>query len=265
MLTSELRVADFGELLRNCPRGAFRTAIDGGAGAGDTARKMLGNGVEMVHAFEPFPNNHRFFDADPKIRLHKLALGCESGTGRFSVASVVGENTPGWEDRVGYSSVGRLLGGGLRERARSLFRRSLKVKVVRADEIVDWADFVKLDLQGGEYDAICGMSGFLGDVKLMWVELISDMRIVDALADAGFELFSSELLFSTWSDWHDQNLQKSRTALASIGVEYHFGWRNRPWEDFKCEFADMKKFGLIQTDIVAVNPAFEGVYGEIVK
>ena len=55
-------------------------AIDGGAGSGSTARQMIRHLApgQRVHAFEPFPGNHRFFKPEETgIVLHPYALAAQ--------------------------------------------------------------------------------------------------------------------------------------------------------------------------------------------
>ena len=105
----------FGPLLK-----AYRTAgisldsaIDGGAGSGNTAEAMLPHLDGFVYAFEPFPGNHRFFEGcDERIKLISHALAERHKTMSFRVASVVGEDSDwGRRGMQGYSSLGRLVTG----------------------------------------------------------------------------------------------------------------------------------------------------------
>ena len=242
----ELRVEDFLPLLDGC-----RSALDGGAGAGDTAREMLAAGVLQVDAFEPFPGNHRFFDPeDTRITLHKFALGETPGAARFEVPSTVKEGTPGWEERVGYSSLGRLKSWSPSELKRMGRNRVVQVQVVRADDIVEHADFIKLDLQGGEFAALKGMKRLLASAKVVWVEFAGDLRVLDMLEE--FELYTTELLFDKWTAWHEANLVLNRQKDSSLGVPFYFAWHGK-WSKFKDQYQDLRKNGLIQTDIAAVR------------
>lgn len=244
-MIQQRRVESFTELLDT----SFEVALDGGAGSGSTARQMISAGVSHVHAFEPFKGNHRFFDDNPAITLHKTALGSKRGKANFYVSSTVKTGTPGWEGHEGYSSVGML-----RRRTPLQWLKPgffSKVPVVRADDVVERADFIKLDLQGGEADAFSGMQRLLSGARMLWVELISDMRILDAIERAGFEVFSTPLLLY---DYHTiEGVDVFKESPSSTGLTYLHAWKREPWRDFRSEFTAMKSKGLIQTDILALR------------
>ena len=145
----------------------LENAIDGGAGAGHTAKQMLPHLDGMVFAFEPFPGNHRFFEGcDPRIVLIRKALADANGSMPFRVGSVVSADSEwGRKGMEGYSSVGMLVEEPQPD--------DLTVEAVRGDEAIPTGtriDFVKLDLQGGELDALKGMTGLLPEIPLLWVE-----------------------------------------------------------------------------------------------
>ncbi|MEO0692332.1 MAG: FkbM family methyltransferase [Pseudomonadota bacterium] len=240
------RVRSFTEVLTpDC-----KIAIDGGAGYGSTAKEMLGAGVAHVHAFEPFEGNHKFFDDDDRITLHKTALGAHNGRGSFKVPETVKEGTLGWEDKVGYSSAGALESDTIKTWNPFDKRRS-HVDVVRADDVVDHADFIKLDLQGGEPDALAGMPRLLSTASVLWVELIANVDIVATMTDAGFQTFSTPLLLQ--ADHSVDGVEVFDEIPSSMGIPYLVAWKSEPWGDFATEFTTMKKRGLIQTDILGLR------------
>lgn len=70
--------------------------------------------------------------------------------------------------------------------------------MVRMDEdLTATPDFVKLDLQGGELEAIKGMGRFLSDVKVLYVEaqLNMDNDACQYLAENGFNIFFDKFQF----------------------------------------------------------------------
>lgn len=234
----------------------FRNFIDGGAGMGTTARSMLRFLPEKghVYAFEPFSGNWRFFKEEEKaIILFKAALSDQSARKHFHVSSVVKEDSEwGRRGSVGYSSVGYLV-------ERPLSPNDVVVPCVRADEMVpagETVDFVKLDLQGGEFNAIRGMESLLENVKVMWVEYGGQDGLIEYLYDLGFILFDTEYMFmgnKSDSLMNQFRITKDNVPL-SIGTTAWFGTRTRPWRSFEEEFTSCKqKFGLIQTDLVCVN------------
>ena len=133
------------EVMRRC-MGADSLGIDGGAHQGEFLRQMLRVAPRGRHyAFEPLPVFAEELEQGfPSVRVRPWALGKESGTASF--CHVI--NDPGYS--------------GLRERTYDRpdpELRNLEVRVVRLDDVLDEGDapaFIKLDLEGGEYDALLG-------------------------------------------------------------------------------------------------------------
>lgn len=129
-------------------------ALDGGGGSCVTAKQMA-NHLELgskIYVFEPFPGNHRFFNpSETQITLMRSALAAENGSMAFRVSSVVDENsTWGKKGMAGYSSVGYLVTGQPTE-------SDILVECVRADDVIPETaniGFIKLDLQGGEFELL---------------------------------------------------------------------------------------------------------------
>src|SRR5690606_38018073 len=161
-LMSDLRLKSFEKVLRayTVAGGSLGDIIDGGAGAGLKSKAML---AEMppgtiYHAFEPFPGNHRFFqNLDEHIRLIPKALAEQRKPSAFRGSSrVQADSHWGQQNMEGYSSVGRLVDKDV--------PGAFEVSCVRADEEIaeiSRVGTVKLDLQGGELNALQGMTRFL--------------------------------------------------------------------------------------------------------
>jgi FkbM family methyltransferase len=235
----------------------LRGGIDGGAGSGSTSRQMLRympNGGN-VHAFEPFPGNHRFFtDKDDKrLVLHKLALADEPKPMKFSVPSVVqADSVWGQRGMAGYSSVGYLTDTPIKG------AQVYTVDCARADDIIgadDPVDFVKLDLQGGELNALKGMPRILSQVRLMWVEFTGQKGLTDFLNDKDFVLYDTEYFFMgapTERALDIFEVSKENVPL-STGATAWFGFKKGQWQDHATEFYEYRReFKLIQTDVVCV-------------
>jgi FkbM family methyltransferase len=133
------------EVMRRC-LGADALGIDGGAHRGEFLRQMLRVAPRGRHyAFEPLPGfAEELEQAFPSVRVRAWALGKASGTASFCHVL----NDPGYS--------------GLRERTYDRPDPELQkfdVKVVRLDDVLEEDDapaFIKLDLEGGEYDALLG-------------------------------------------------------------------------------------------------------------
>ena len=234
-------------------------AIDGGAGAGHTASRMLEHLTDgTVYAFEPFPGNHRFFDkTDSRVVLIKKALAAENRRMRFHVPSVVPAGSS-WGDgsMEGYSSLGFLVD----DRDADEVVETIEVEAVRADDVIDRAvDFVKLDLQGGELDALRGMSGLLSQVSLMWVEYTGQEGLLDYLSEQGFLVYDTEyFLWGEPSDRARRMFHVSREGVPlSTGQTTWTGFKKTRWQGFEEQFHEFKReISLGETDFVCVNSRY---------
>ncbi|MFN4025439.1 MAG: FkbM family methyltransferase [Hyphomonas sp.] len=234
--------------------------IDGGAGSGITATEMLSvlDAETRCFAFEPFPGNHRFFEGlDPRIILIKKALAETDRTSQFFVHSVVGEESK-WRGGgfKGYSSVGYLT--EQTGRAGEYYN----VECVRADQEIPGdrqVGAVKLDLQGGELNALRGMTKLFPNVKVMWVEYSGQAGLADFIEESGFMLFDTTYMFvgdCTEEARQIFNVTKGDVAL-STGRKAWFGTKKSAWKNYEAELADFKKrFGLVQTDLVCINRTY---------
>jgi FkbM family methyltransferase len=121
------------------------TFVDGGAYDGDTIRSFLArqeSRFEAIHAFEPDPSNYArlaaFVEGLPpplaaRIRIHAAAVGNRAGVVRFHATG----------DRSASAAVDG----------------DVDVRVVRIDDAIDVRDapaYLKLDVEGGERDALEG-------------------------------------------------------------------------------------------------------------
>jgi FkbM family methyltransferase len=175
-LMSVKRISSFESVLAAYKKSGIdlHNALDGGAGSGATARAMLKHLSEDAHiyAFEPFPGNHRFFiDADHRIELIPKALAESNKIMPFYVSSTVAEGSAwGKIDMAGYSSVGYLAEIDCTNNS-----KCIKVDCIRADEVISkniHIGFIKLDLQGGELNALKGMPRLLSTASLFWIEYL---------------------------------------------------------------------------------------------
>jgi FkbM family methyltransferase len=252
---SKRNVSGFQDLLAAYGRAGFEleNAVDGGAGAGGTAKNMLPHLSGDIYAFEPFPGNHRFFDdLDPRIRLSPCALTEAPRTQSFRVRSVVEPDSAwGKRGRAGYSATGRLVGDDQ--------EGDYTVECVRADDAIDESvriDFIKLDLQGGEIDALRGMPRLLSQAHFLWVEYTGRSPLVEYLAEDGFRMFDTEYLFygrPTAAARKHFRVSQPRITLTTGRTAWE-GFRKTPWPDYVAEFQRQREAsGVVQTDLVCVK------------
>lgn len=234
--------------------------IDGGAGAGTISRRMLKtlHPSRNIYAFEPFPGNHKFFRPEEnQIKLIKKALAETTCRRTLKVHSVVSKDSPwGKEGYEGYSSIGYLSKGS------SPQGLDVEVECTRADdELHPDSDigFIKLDLQGGELNALHGMSETLKQVKLMWIEFTDQPGLLDYLANAGFLVFDTEYFIMgepTKSALQIFDVSKTNVVL-STGRLAWFGFRKHTWENYRQTFSTVRRQHQVsQTDVVCVNKKY---------
>lgn len=137
-----------GEIIKQWPRGGVY--VDGGAHAGLHTQPMLERqDVRRVYAAEAVPHLcdrlARVLVPSSKLRMIKGAIGAEAGIASFAMAA----------DALGYS--------GLKQRTIQAVQQweRIDVQVYTLDAAIESADhadvsFVKLDIEGGEFDALRG-------------------------------------------------------------------------------------------------------------
>lgn len=256
--------------------GLLDVSIDGGAGWGETTRTMARWTHELgtVYAFEPFPGNHRFFESgDARIQLAKKAISDRVGRARFLVPQVVSEHDA-WANKglLGYSSVGHLdraprfvrsLASLLRRRGRTGGTgQCIDVDVTRIDTAVDSAhiDFVKLDLQGAEFEALTGMGRLLPKTDLLWIEFTNQPGLLELLVGKlGFLAFDTDnylCLDSNAGSLADLGLAESRRITLSTSRNAIVARRVVETTDYARWFRRVQRAGVIQTDLLFVRAGF---------
>lgn len=111
-------------------------------------------------------------------------------------------------------------------------------------------------LQGGELNAIKGMTSLITDIQFMWVEYIGQTGLIDYLHDLDFVLFDTDYMFI--KEKTPELAQQFKTTKAGVtlstGATAWFGTRTRPWRNFEQGFREyQQRSGLIHTDLVCVN------------
>jgi FkbM family methyltransferase len=183
--------------------------IDGGAGVGTSAKGYAAvqdaslDTALLEHArvfcYEPLPENvialRQYLAGEERFVVRDVAVSSRAGEASFTVPSRISSTGAGpWVPGTSFA-------GSLRHSATA--SESITVRTVRLDEEeVPRYDFVKLDLQGAEIDALQGMGERLHEVKLFHVEaqLLHDWGALRFLNDRGFALFYDRLQFGFKQD-----------------------------------------------------------------
>lgn len=178
--------------------------VDGGTGVGTSATGYAAilerelhpehAGLALVICYEPLPENvlvlKQRLGHDSRYLIRDVAVASQTGTATFTVPSRITAAGAGpWAQGTSFA-------GSLRHGSPS--SESISVQTVRLDEeSVPRFDFVKLDLQGAEIDAIQGMGARLQEVKLFYVEtqLLHDWGVLRLLNEQGFVLLFDRLQF----------------------------------------------------------------------
>jgi len=235
--------------------------IDGGAAAGFVTKLLLENSTCRVIAFEPFEGNVPHFKktvgSDPRVAFHQAALGRFSGPGSFYVSRVVAEGQAGWGSMPGYSSEGYLVPSEFRAPK----GRSFGVDVVRLEDVIDeQVTLLKLDLQGGEFDALEGLGAKVANVEACYVEFSLDWRTLDYFTRNGFVVFDTpytgipkvplDSVHRLFDAPKTINLSNGHQAVSGVikGLPRDVAGYREFLEDFK-----QKHFHHLWSDLVAVN------------
>jgi FkbM family methyltransferase len=144
-----------------------KSVIDVGANRGQFALLVRNLFPQAeVHAFEPLESERRFFElvVDPSVKLYPVALGAQAGQSSFYVTS-----------RPDSSSL--LRPGECQAVANGVVHASSQtVTVAQLDNALDVSALprpilMKLDVQGGELDALKGAMGSLPLIDSIYTEV----------------------------------------------------------------------------------------------
>jgi len=182
----------------------LKLCLDVGAAAGITTRwiKDAGTRETRVIGFEPFPGNHPYFLQNTKtlanVELIPKAASSTTGYSSFRVLSTVQGNEKGWNQMQGYSSTGFLISGEENKPTYSSDGfQELKVETIAIADIIDThVDFMKIDVQGGEFEVLKGCQRIIQNhgIDVMYVEFDGDRRIIELLSTLGYSIFDTDYL-----------------------------------------------------------------------
>ena len=159
----------------------FQKFVDGGAGVGQTTefykKSLLENlnsenhSTALITCYEPLPENFENlkekFGFDNNILLENCAIAHENGFSSFIVPSRIKEgiDSSGWSSNTSYN-------GFLPDvNQKNPNLEEIFVRISRLEDSLSYVpDFVKLDLQGGELNALFGMGQLLRKTKVFYIE-----------------------------------------------------------------------------------------------
>ena len=184
----------------------FRRFADCGGGVGHTSiayRNYLSANLSVedltgasIFTYEPLNENltemSNNFSGDSIFTIRPVAVSDVAGKARFTVPRRMTGQSLHWGE--GTSAVG-FLG------TYAASPETIEVDTVRLeDEAVEHFDFVKLDLQGGERNALIGLGSKLSSTKVIYAEhqLLGtpSSQPLDFLLRSGFVCFIDKLQFS---------------------------------------------------------------------
>ena len=269
--------------------------LDIGAAAGHFTKRLchLGGKGTRVVAFEPFPANHKYFyesiaGLENDIRLVNKALSESVGTSSFSIPSVIQGTEPGWEQFIGYSSVGflspvssvRHLKLKLQNLIKLVFKKphsqiiNVKTTTIDTEFPKEEIAFVKMDVQGAEEKVLRGARTALKEKRIhaLYVEWSGEQEIIDILTGHGYQIYDSTYItipknydtqaFKDIGFDHivEVGLSTGKVAYDMTLVGDHFS----PKEAIQ----EVESRGLslwIQTDLIAISPNTQEQFLEAVK
>jgi FkbM family methyltransferase len=252
----------------------LRLCLDVGAAAGLITQQIAeaGSKKTTIVAFEPFPGNHQFFlektHSFKSIQLVKKAVSNQAGVSTFHVPSIVIEGKKAYENMHGYSSVGFLIQGNESDTRQKLNDTSdateFSVETVALDDIIDrHVDFMKMDIQGGEFHALQGCQKLIQNhgIDVMYIEFDGEKRVLELLSSYGYSIFDTDYLIRPVHGDHTRVEAIGFYDLKNVDLStghsaYHAKLRlvDQDYCQFFKEFR--QQHGSIYTDLICVSNDF---------
>lgn len=180
--------------------------LDVGSYRGSFARQALNTFADRdftVHCFDAFAGNIETARAelrDPRVRFVHAAVTAEdreSVTFSIPKVSFVGKNT--WGGRVALDPTATRFAADEKVSVRGLSLDSYLMSLGISGPLI-----VKLDIQGGEYEALQGMKQSLPEIPLLFVECQlkdgHDLHYITFLEEAGFAVVMDSFQFGLRPD-----------------------------------------------------------------
>ena len=265
--SADLLVGAEGDNIYEIAKAIGGLCIDGGAAAGYVTKRLVESSSVKVIAFEPFIGNFSYFEKNAaqleRVSFHKKALGRQTAISNFYVSRVIDGNQKGWEHLLGYSSEGYLTDGKQKGAG-----QNLSVEVVKLEDYIEEkVTLLKMDLQGGEYDALLGLGCKAPLVDAIYTEFSLEWQTLDWLLDNNFVVFDTELtgipkvpmekITHLYQSFKVLNLSNGSQAVTGYvkGLPRDAVSYREYLESFK-----EKYFHHLWTDLIAVSPSMLGKY-----
>ena len=258
--------------------------VDGGAGIGHTGQgyqRVLESCLDernkdgaRISCYEPLEENFvemsKRLDDPYRYMLRKLAVSSANTTMKFVVPHRQTADNGAWGRGTSYN-------GFIDDGSNQSNYETVEVQAVRLeDDLVTTPDFVKLDLQGGELEAIRGLGGMLPDVKVLYIEtqLMNNESACQYLAENGFVVLFDKFQFGLLSNTGQVPIKQLDELGICIDRMYLpngsgmplviFGYLDKGRELFDgYSFSQeakgvLKKIGIeyFQTDAICINTRF---------
>lgn len=252
----------------------LKLCLDVGAAAGVITRqiKQAGSESTRVIGFEPFEGNHAYFEQTTRglsnVQLIKKAAHSKTRPElTFRVLSTVQGSEAGWEQRTGYSSTGFLVEGNACEafQKKRSTTQDFTVDAIAIDDLIDeHVDFMKIDVQGGEYEVLKGCQHIITHhgIDVIYLEFDGDRRILEYLTALGYTVFDSDYLLILKQDDLEPlkrvGFYNFEELNLSVGRKAYRAKLQLCDEDY-CAFLEAfrQQIGyFIYTDLICVSPAF---------
>lgn len=251
----------------------LKLCLDVGAAAGiitQRIKKVGGEGTKVI-AFEPFEGNHSYFKKNTQtlknIELITKAVASKTGISQFIVPSTVKGVEEGWEKMSGYSSAGYLIEDGTIDTFRAIYPnlQEYSMETVAIDDVVDeHVDFMKIDVQGGEFEVLRGCQRVIAEhgIDVMYVEFDGDRRILELLRSLGYTCFDTDYLIipkvSGSQPFEEIGFYDFRPVVLSTGNHSYYAKLSLSDEEY-CSFFQsfrQQKLGALFTDLICVSQTF---------
>ncbi len=193
-------------------------AFDIGSHVGNRTRAFRNLGARVV-AVEPQPDFfrllHLLYGRDPEVTLESFGIGSQAGQGTLWVSSAtptVSSCTQEWVDDA--KSTTRF------ENVR--WDQNVSIELRTLQDLIDQygrPDFCKIDIEGGEEDALTGLHTPLTALSFECIAAMSEQagRCVDRLMELGpYEFRYSKLETMRWSSDRWLSAVDMRTFLTSM-------------------------------------------------